>query len=143
MDREKAHKNIEQFLKNRTNLQSSIEKEIIYRELEKREIQISEQTVKEYLIMHNSEINEKVKETMDALVWEMLPENPIVTIIKRFDLWTFLLVPPLYPLLSYAAFLLSQENKDWFDIGTVLASLFIIFCFLVASLVKNVFCKRD
>lgn len=141
MDRKKAHENIEQFLKNGTNLQSSIEQEIIYKELEKREIQISEQSVKEYLMTHNSEINEKVKETMDALVWEMLPENPIVTVIKRFDLWTFLLVPPLYPLMSYAAFLLSQENKDWFDIGTVLTSLFIILCFLVASLVKNVFCK--
>ena len=92
--------------------------------------------------MHNAEINEKVTETIDVLVWEMLPEKPIVTVIKRFDLWSLLLVPPLYPLASYAAQLLFQEPRNWIDIGSVFVSIAILLSFLIASLIANLFFKH-
>ena len=142
MDRKEAHANIVNFLKNQTNLRETIEERIVYKELENRGEDVTEATVKEYFMMHNAEINEKVTETIDVLVWEMLPEKPIVTVIKRFDLWSLLLVPPLYPLASYAAQLLFQEPRNWIDIGSVFVSIAILLSFLIASLIANLFFKH-
>ncbi|WP_418585307.1 hypothetical protein [Parasutterella excrementihominis] len=142
MDRKEAHANIVNFLKNQTNLRGTIEERIVYKELENRGEDVTEATVKEYFMMHNAEINEKVTETIDVLVWEMLPEKPIVTVIKRFDLWSLLLVPPLYPLASYAAQLLFQEPRNWIDIGSVFVSIAILLSFLIASLIANLFFKH-
>lgn len=142
MDRKEAHANIVNFLKNQTDLRENIENRIVYNELNKRGEAATEVTVKEYFMMHNAEINEKVTETIDSLVWEMLPEKPIITIIKRFDLWSLLLVPPLYPLASYAVQLLCQEPKNWVDIASVFVSIAILLSFLIASLIANLFFKR-
>lgn len=142
MDRKKAHKNIVAFLSNRTNLKESIEEEIIRKELERTHSPISESYIREYMLTHNSEVNVKVKETLEALAWEMLPENWFISLIKRLDLWGLLLIPPLYPLFSYSAYLFSQENKNWTDIGSCLASITIIVCVLISCFSHLIFSRK-
>lgn len=142
MDRRLAHSNIVKFLKNQTSLKRDLTMAIAMKHASGGNKNPSLTDVQNYLAMHNAEINEEANEAISSVAWKMLPENYFIALVKRYDLWAVLLVPPLYSLFVYIFHLFEQTPRDWESISGVAVSIVLLLVILVSSLVANILRNR-